>query len=109
MNNFNSYLSLLSAVDSGPIQRLDWSKYIIDTIKNFSSLIDPRCGFKCLREAVAEAETPCIPHMGLILQDLTMLHVANQDYLPSGNCNFWKRWQQFFILGKYFQIIVYYY
>jgi hypothetical protein len=32
---------------------------------------------------------------GLILQDLTILHIANPDFLPSGNCNFWKRKQQF--------------
>jgi Rap guanine nucleotide exchange factor 1 len=30
MNNFNSYLAILSAVDSGPVQRLDWSKNIIE-------------------------------------------------------------------------------
>lgn len=100
MNNFNSYLSILSAVDSGPIQRLDWSKNITDNIKELSVLIDPKCGFKSLREAVNEAQPPCIPHIGLILQDLTILHIANSDYLPSGNCNFWKRWQQFNILER---------
>ncbi|RNA20609.1 rap guanine nucleotide exchange factor 1-like isoform X5 [Brachionus plicatilis] len=100
MNNFNSYLSILSAVDSGPIQRLDWPKSIIDTIKEYAALIDPKCGFKSLREAISEAEPPCIPHIGLILQDLTILHIANPDFLPSGNCNFWKRWQQFNILER---------
>ena len=63
MNNFNSYLAILSAVDSGPVQRLDWNSSIKETIKDFSALIDPKCGFKCLREAVAEAQPPCIPHM----------------------------------------------
>ena len=101
MNNFNSYLSLLSAVDSGPVQRLDWPRHIAATIEAYSSLIDPRCGFKLLREAVAEASVPCIPHIGLILQDLTILHIANPDYLVSGNCNFWKRWQQFNMLERF--------
>ena len=63
MNNFNSYLSILSAVDSGPIQRLDWPRFIIDDIKELSLLIDPKCGFKTLREAITEAQPPCIPHM----------------------------------------------
>ena len=40
MNNFNSYLAILSAVDSGPVQRLDWPKHITDTIKDFSHLIE---------------------------------------------------------------------
>ena len=100
LNNFNSYLAILSAVDSGPIQRLDWPKHITDSIKEFSILINPKCGFKYLREAVNESKPPCIPHIGLILQDLTILHIANPDYLPSGNCNFWKRWQQFNILER---------
>jgi len=38
MNNFNSYLSILSAVDSGPIQRLDWPKNIIDVSTQIFSL-----------------------------------------------------------------------
>jgi hypothetical protein len=63
MNNFSAYLSILSAVDSGPIQRLDWSKQITDSIADFSLLIDPKCGFKTLREAVNEAHPPIIPHM----------------------------------------------
>jgi Rap guanine nucleotide exchange factor 1 len=111
MNNFNSYLAILSAVDSGPVQRLDWPKHITDSIKDFSHLIDPKCGFKYLREAVSESRAPCIPHIGLILQDLTILHIANSDFLPtttttSGGCgdgeciNFWKRWQQFNILER---------
>lgn len=85
MNNFNSYLAILSAVDSGPIQRLDWPKSTVDVIylvfvpkfslfnfkyfnilkqiKEYATLIDPKCGFKKLRETVAEAQPPCIPHM----------------------------------------------
>lgn len=100
MNNFNSYLSILSALDSGPVQRLDWSKSIVDSIAEYSQLIDPKCGFKKLREAVTEAQPPCIPHIGLILQDLTILHIANSDFLQSGNINFWKRWQQYNILER---------
>ena len=100
LNNFTSYLSLLSAVDSGPLQRLDWPKHITDQIRDLSLLIDPKCGFKHLREAVLDSQLPCIPHMGLVLQDLTILHIANPDHLPSGNCNFWKRWQQFNILER---------
>jgi hypothetical protein len=37
--------------------------FVFQIIKDFSMLIDPKCGFKCLRETVAEAQTPCIPHM----------------------------------------------
>lgn len=31
---------------------------------------------------------------GLVLQDLTFVHIGNPDYLNSGIINFSKRWQQ---------------
>jgi len=37
---------------------------------------------------------------GLILQDLTFVHVGNDDFLPDGNVNFGKRWLQFNILDQ---------
>jgi hypothetical protein len=39
MNNFNSYLSILSAVDSGPVQRLDWPRFIIDVSCHFNWIL----------------------------------------------------------------------
>jgi len=38
---------------------------------------------------------------GLILSDLTFVHIGNSDYLQDDRIiNFWKRWQQFTILHK---------
>lgn len=37
LNNFNSYLALLSAVDSAPIRRLEWQKSITDGLKVYLS------------------------------------------------------------------------
>lgn len=31
---------------------------------------------------------------GLVLQDLTFVHIGNPDYLNDGVVNFSKRWQQ---------------
>ena len=45
--------------------------------------------------------TLCLPsNSGLILQDLTFVHIGNNDYLPDGNINFGKRWQQYNILDQ---------
>lgn len=41
-----------------------------------------------------------LSHRGLILQDLTFIHIGNQDLLPDGSINFAKRWQQFNILDN---------
>ena len=49
------------------------------------------------RQALAESTPPCIPYIGLILQDLTFVQIGNQDFLEE-KINFAKRWQQFNIL-----------
>lgn len=48
-NNFNSYLALLSALDSAPIRRLDWPKSITETLNEYSTLIDPSSSFRIYR------------------------------------------------------------
>lgn len=35
---------------------------------------------------------------GLVLQDLTFVHIGNPDLLPDGSINFTKRWQQYHIM-----------
>lgn len=44
-----------------------------------------------------EVTGPLCPPRGLILQDLTFVHLGNPDYID-GKVNFSKRWQQFNIL-----------
>ncbi|XP_070689843.1 rap guanine nucleotide exchange factor 1-like isoform X2 [Pempheris klunzingeri] len=101
LNNFNSYLSILSALDSAPLRRLDWQRSTAEALEEYSSLIDSSSSFRAYRAALAEVEPPCIPYLGLILQDLTFVHLGNPDTLmtPQGSkVNFSKRWQQFNIL-----------
>ncbi|KQS30503.1 uncharacterized protein Dere_GG17655, isoform G [Drosophila erecta] len=100
MNNYNSYLALLSALDSGPIRRLEWQKGITEEVRSFCALIDSSSSFRAYRQALAETNPPCIPYIGLILQDLTFVHVGNQDYLSKGVINFSKRWQQYNIIDN---------
>ncbi|CAH1785884.1 unnamed protein product [Owenia fusiformis] len=99
-NNFNSYLAILSAVDSAPVRRLEWQKQNVEVLKDFCTLIDSSSSFRNYRNALAESEPPCIPYIGLVLQDLTFVHIGNQDFLPDGCVNFVKRWQQFNILDN---------
>ncbi|XP_047738919.1 guanine nucleotide-releasing factor 2 isoform X4 [Hyalella azteca] len=98
INNFNSYLAILSALDSAPIRRLEWQKNITDGLREYCALIDSSASFKAYRTALAEARAPCIPYIGLILQDLTFVNIGNTDFLPDGHVNFTKRWQQAKIL-----------
>lgn len=98
INNFNSYLALLSALDSAPIRRLEWQKHITEGLKEYCALIDSSSSFRAYRQALGETQPPCIPYIGLVLQDLTFVHIGNSDLLPEGSINFSKRWQQFNIV-----------
>ncbi|XP_062929573.1 rap guanine nucleotide exchange factor 1 isoform X13 [Mobula hypostoma] len=99
LNNFNSYLAILSALDSAPIRRLEWQKQTSEGLAEYCTLIDSSSSFRAYRAALAEVEPPCIPYLGLILQDLTFVHLGNPD-LIDGKINFSKRWQQFNILDS---------
>jgi len=99
-NNFNSYLAILSALDSAPIRRLEWPKQNLEALREFCQLIDSSSSFRAYRQALADTEPPCIPYIGLILQDLTFVHIGNPDTFDDGSVNFAKRWQQFHILDS---------
>ncbi len=62
-NNFNSYLAVLSAIESASVTRLDWSDKILKALEEPRQLIDNRGSFKNYREAFAQAKPPCIPYM----------------------------------------------
>ncbi|XP_056134075.1 rap guanine nucleotide exchange factor 1-like [Lampris incognitus] len=101
LNNFNSYLSILSALDSAPLRRLDWQRHTAEALEEYSSLIDSSSSFRTYRAALADVDPPCIPYLGLILQDLTFVHLGNPDLMVTSQgskVNFSKCWQQFNIL-----------
>ncbi|XP_038063807.1 rap guanine nucleotide exchange factor 1-like isoform X1 [Patiria miniata] len=101
LNNFNSYLAILSALDSAPIRRLEWQKQTVEGLQEYCQLIDSSASFRTYRAALAEAEPPCIPYLGLILQDITFVHIGNPDLLPdSDHINFTKSWQFYNILDS---------
>nr|XP_054770085.1 rap guanine nucleotide exchange factor 1-like [Lytechinus pictus] len=101
LNNFNSYLAVLSALDSAPVRRLEWQRQTVEGLKEYCTLIDSSSSFRCYRAALAMAEPPCIPYLGLILQDITFVHIGNPEELPdNGGVNFVKCLQYFQILDS---------
>ncbi|CAD5222277.1 unnamed protein product [Bursaphelenchus xylophilus] len=102
LNNFNSYLAVISALDSGPVKRLDWPKSLKKQIAEMVKIMDSRQSFTNYRSELNNAKPPLIPYFGLILQDLTFVNVGNPDYLPGRKdmLNFGKRWQQYAILDS---------
>lgn len=63
LNNFNSFLALVSALDSPPVRRLGWPKNIEEQVREHCALIDSSCSFRAYRQALAETHPPCIPYM----------------------------------------------
>lgn len=71
-----------------------------------SSLTGPswRCSLLTANQLLSKPVSSTVmtsPHVprGLILQDLTFVHLGNPDYID-GKVNFSKRWQQFNILDS---------
>ncbi|KAI1289858.1 Rap guanine nucleotide exchange factor 1 [Halotydeus destructor] len=100
LKNFNSFLAIVSALDSAPVRRLEWPKTVIEEIKEHSSLIDSSSSFKAYRQVLDDSEPPCIPYIGLILQDLTFIDQGNADLLVDDKLNFDKRWKLFYRLDE---------
>lgn len=99
-NDFNSFFGILSALDCSAVRRLNWPKHLPDGLAEYATLIDSTSSFRAYREALAVAEPPCIPYLGLILQDVTFVYHGNTDELPDGKVNFVKRWQLFNIVDN---------
>ena len=67
--------------------------------------MDSSHSFRTYRHQLSITRLPCLPYIGLILQDLTFINVGNAAFLSATLCNgrtdyvnFGKRWQQFAIL-----------
>ncbi|GMT35942.1 hypothetical protein PFISCL1PPCAC_27239, partial [Pristionchus fissidentatus] len=107
IGNLHSYLAILSALESGPIRRLDWSKSVVEQLSQHSDIMDSTFSFKKYRTLLTETAPPCIPYFGLVLQDLTFVHVGNQQYLTKDQVgerenliNYNKIWQQYAVLDS---------
>ncbi|KAI6176871.1 hypothetical protein M3Y97_00845700 [Aphelenchoides bicaudatus] len=104
LGNFNGYLATLSALDSGPVRRLNWPQSLRDQVKSQVTIMDTRQSFKNYRTELAKTKPPCLPYFGLILQDLTFVHLGNPEHLTHDKAknllNFGKRWQQYAILDN---------
>jgi Rap guanine nucleotide exchange factor 1 len=79
---------------------LEWQKGTTEGLKEYCALIDSSSSFRAYRQALSETSSPCIPYIGLVLQDLTFVNIGNPDFLDTntGSINFSKRWQQYSIL-----------
>ncbi|KAI7865102.1 ras guanine nucleotide exchange factor domain-containing protein [Spinellus fusiger] len=98
MNNYNTCMAILSAFDNSAIGRLKktWESVSSRTnqvLGHIRKLMGANRNFTEYREMVHSINPPCIPFLGICLQDLTFIEDGNPDYLKSSNVliNFAKR------------------
>ena len=63
LNNFSSYMCLLSALDSSAISRLPWKVDFKSELVNYLKLMDVSQSFQVYRQALENAKYPCIPYL----------------------------------------------
>lgn len=98
LNNYNTCMAILSAFDNGSIGRLKRTWEIVgarsmQTLQNIRRLMGANRNFSEYRDIIHKVNPPCIPFLGIYLQDLTFIEDGNSNFLKKSNnlINFAKR------------------
>ena len=84
LNNFSTLMSIVSALGTAPIHRLNrtWAQVnqkTMATLENMRKLMNSTKNFTEYRDTLHRANPPCIPFLGVYLTDLTFI----EDGIPS--------------------------
>ncbi|PRP89615.1 hypothetical protein PROFUN_00879 [Planoprotostelium fungivorum] len=96
LNNFNSMMGIVSGLLNSSVSRLkhSWNLVPSDLSRTFESTFSHMFhrNFKVIRDAVKQANPPCLPYVGIYLADLTFIEDGNVNMLHHGRLiNFEKR------------------
>lgn len=98
LNNYNTCMAILSAFDNGSIGRLKRTWEVVgarsmQTLQNIRRLMGANRNFSEYRDIIHKVNPPCIPFLGIYLQDLTFIEDGNSNFLKKSNnlINFAKR------------------
>jgi son of sevenless-like protein len=97
-NNFNTCMAILSAFDNSAVGRLKrtWEMVGARTnhiVAHIRKLMGANKNFNQYRALIHSANPPCIPFLGIYLQDLTFVEDGNPNFLKTSKdlINFAKR------------------
>jgi len=97
INNLNGLLEIIAGLSQGHIDRLKqtWAgvgrKYVL-SLELMKELVSTTANYKNLRGYLKKVEPPCVPYIGVYLQDLVFVEEGNSDYTLKHNLiNFEKR------------------
>ncbi|KAG5366650.1 Ras guanine nucleotide exchange factor Y [Yarrowia sp. B02] len=90
LGNFNSLLTIVSALQSVSIMRLrkTWemlSPRYQDLFASLKAIVLPEKNFIAYRSRIRQQDIPCVPYLGVYLTDLTFIEEGNADkrlYIP---------------------------
>eukprot|EP01094_Clydonella_sp_ATCC50884_P029750 TRINITY_DN9432_c0_g1_i1.p1 TRINITY_DN9432_c0_g1~~TRINITY_DN9432_c0_g1_i1.p1 ORF type:complete len:1120 (-),score=371.40 TRINITY_DN9432_c0_g1_i1:107-3226(-) len=104
LNNFNMAMSILSAFNAASVHRLKFTfeglgKKAAKMLADLQELMSSEQAYKNIRKAVASAQPPCIPFLGVYLTDLTFVEDGNPDKVK-GLINFRKRQLEYDVIVK---------
>ncbi|RUS17998.1 ras guanine nucleotide exchange factor domain-containing protein, partial [Endogone sp. FLAS-F59071] len=98
LNNFNTCMAILASFDSSAIGRLKrtWetvTQRTMQTLAYIRKLMGTNKNFNEYREIIKKINPPCIPFLGIYLQDLTFIEDGNTGFLKKSKTliNFSKR------------------
>ncbi|KAI8391128.1 ras guanine nucleotide exchange factor domain-containing protein [Radiomyces spectabilis] len=98
LNNFNTCMAILSAFDNSSVGRLKRTWEMVgartnQTLGNIRKLMGANRNFTEYRAIIHSINPPCIPFLGIYLQDLTFIEDGNTNYLKKSKqlINFAKR------------------
>ena len=95
LGNYNAVLAMVGGLRSVSVHRLKktWEGLSQNTLQLFSNLeklVNQEQNYRLLREVIKTQNPPCIPYIGVYLQDLTFIEDGNQD-LVNNKIHFFKR------------------
>lgn len=86
LNNFNTLMAILSAFDNSAVGRLNRTWEIVgarsmQALASLKRLLGAQRNFVEYRSLIHSVNPPCIPFLGIYLQDLTFIEDGNPDLL----------------------------
>ncbi|OAD72335.1 hypothetical protein PHYBLDRAFT_113520, partial [Phycomyces blakesleeanus NRRL 1555(-)] len=98
LNNYNTCMAILSSFDNSSVGRLRRTWELMNartnqTLASIRRLMGANRNFTEYRDIIHHANPPCIPFLGIYLQDLTFIEDGNSNYLKKSDnmINFSKR------------------
>eukprot|EP00762_Andalucia_godoyi_P001105 ANDGO_01991.mRNA.1 Ras guanine nucleotide exchange factor J len=95
LNNFNAVLVVVAALNNAAVHRLKRTREELPSkssslFMKLEQLVSRESSYKSLRDALHNANPPCVPYLGMYLTDLTFIDEGNKNMVRENMVNFSK-------------------